>query len=496
LIASVPGNASRPRIDRSHFLIALALLAIAFVPRLMIAHRAIWFDERFTLMNTASISQAVAYCVKDVHPPLYFILVAAWRMVLPSTEFSLRIFSLIFGIASLVGIFLVARSIAGRRAGIAAFLVGALSPYHWLFSTELRPYSMFLAFSAFSTWAFLRLLKTGERRYFLIVAVLSALNLYTHYFAVFLVAVQGLVFLLVALRNSVSGAWTPGHRNGQFMLGLLALGLVAIAYAPWAGMLRRIVTESVLEGKVVGIGKRLGRGVTLDLLKRTVYGSMGWGIIPFCAQVILIGWGFVNRNLREVSLFFIAVWTLPVLMLLLWRPAHFIDPKYFLFAYPITVALVAASLEGAVRLMAARGMRSDLVFAALVLAVAASPLLPGQHPPYAFHRADWRGIVAETEGYMKEGDRICFLDDSKSHAMFLYYMKDDFFRSHPLIILNANADEGRFAPFTSGSDVWILRSGALPEFISSGRGGQIKYVKTWYVYPTRVRLYHWVPRGG
>ncbi|MFH1219599.1 MAG: glycosyltransferase family 39 protein [Candidatus Eisenbacteria bacterium] len=494
MIASVPGSVSRPRIDRSHLLIALALLVAALVPRLMIAHRAIWFDERFTMMNTTSVSQAIAFCVKDVHPPLYFILVAAWRMVLPSTEFSLRVFSLIFGIASLVGIFLVARSIAGRRAGIAAFLVGALSPYHWLFSTELRPYAMFLAFSAFSTWAFLRLLKTGERRYFLIVAVLSALNLYTHYFAVFLVAVQILVFLITVLRNSVSGAWAPGYRNRQFILGLLALGLVAIAYAPWAGAMRRIITESVFEGKVVGIGKRIGRGVTLDLVRKTVYRSLGWGIVPCCLQGVLVLWGFVDRKLRGAALVFATVWTVPFLMLLLWRPAHFIDPKYFLFAYPITVALVAGGLGAATRFLTARGMGSNLTYLVLVLAVSASPLLPGQHPAYAFHQADWRDVVAETERYMKEGDRIHFSGDSKIHAMFIYYMRADFFGHHPLIILPAGAGERRFEPFASGSDVWLLQSGSPAELRFPALQGRAEHVKTWDLYPASVHLYHWVPR--
>ena len=96
------------------------------------------------------------------------------------------------------------RVIAGRRAGLVGAAIAALYPYHWIYSTDLRPYAMFLAFSAFSTWAFLCILKEGKLRYFLLLTLFTLLNLYTHYFAVFLLAAQALVFLVILLRYSSS----------------------------------------------------------------------------------------------------------------------------------------------------------------------------------------------------------------------------------------------------------------------------------------------------
>jgi 4-amino-4-deoxy-L-arabinose transferase-like glycosyltransferase len=492
----MPGTGSNKRIARTHLMIALGLLVVALVPRFLTASRAIWFDERFTLLNTGSIRDAMAYCTKDVHPPLYFLLAALWRMALPSTEFSLRILSLVFGTASLVGILLAGRAIGGWRTGIAGFLIAALSPYHWLYSTELRPYPMFLAFSAFSIWAFFGVVKSGQLRYFIILAISSILNLYTHYFAVFLLVTQILVFLSVVLRSSVSKVWPPAFRNRQILLGAAALGLVALAYAPWISVLQHLITRAVVEGQAVGVGRRIGRGVTLDLLRRTFYGSLGWGVVPFCLQVILVGWALLDRRLRDASLFFVAVWGVPLLMLLVWKPSHFIDPKYFLFAYPATVVLVAGGLETARRLLISGGMKSNLAFLILVVAVSASPLLPGQHPRYALNPADWKDVIIEIDQYVKSGDRICVLEDTKTYAMILHYADAEFLKRHPVVFSLKSLTGKGAAPSASDSDVWILRPGARSERLLSSMGNGLEYVRTWYMYPTSVSLYRWAPEGA
>ena len=72
--------ANRPHIGRSSLLVVLALFMVALVPRYLTAGRALWFDERFTMLNTASVRDALAYCLKGVHPPLYFVLAAIMRI--------------------------------------------------------------------------------------------------------------------------------------------------------------------------------------------------------------------------------------------------------------------------------------------------------------------------------------------------------------------------------------------------------------------------------
>ena len=488
------GSEKSAALKSSRVIMVVVLLALAFTARYFIADRAIWFDERFTLDNTVSVSAAVEHCLRDVHPPLYFVLTAVWRSVFPSTEFSLRFLSLMFGMTSLLGLFLVGRSTAGFTAGIAALAIGAFSPYHWLYSTELRPYPVFLAFSTLSTWAFLSALKRGGLRDFLLFALFTTLNLYTHYFAVFLLISQGVAFAIVAAGNSARGHWSAARRNRQIVYGIMSLALVALAYAPWAGYLRRVVSDS-MEGRVVGVGRRVGRGVTLNLVGRSIYDSLGQGPLPFLVQAALVVCALVCRKFREACILFLVTFILPFVLLFIYKPAHFIAPKYFIFSYPIAVAMVATGLFCLNERLSGRSRWPAAAPYIILAAVALLPLLPGQHEPYAFHRSDWKVIVSETRQYLAEGDRICFPRDAKSHAMVIHYTEDDFLRRYPEIPWREAEGVESFVSLESGTAVWFLRRGDLPEVLAAGLGEKLEPIKTWRIYPSDVSLYRFIAEG-
>lgn len=474
---------------RSQVLTFIVLLLAAFALRYAVADRAIWFDERFTLANTETLAAAMEHCLRDVHPPLYFVLMAGWRAALPSTELSMRLLSVAFGMISLVGIFLVGRAISGWRGGVAALAIAAVSPYHWLYSTELRPYPMFLAFSALSTWGFLEALKTEKLKYFVLLAVFTSLNLYTHYFAVFLLMVQALVFLVVALRGSATGDRTAPSRNRLFLLGGLTLAAVVIAYAPWANVLRRLVTESVVEGAVVGAGRRLGQGVTLKLISTSFFDSMGQGTIPFILQALLVAFALTDRRFRTASLLFLVAWIMPFLMLKVWKPGHFIAAKYFIFSYPITVGMAGAGLASAVDVLGRTRVRAGHAFWLLLLVVSLSPLLPGQHKPYAFHRSDWKDVVSALEAAAGEGDRLSFPADTKAYAMVIHYTDEEFLKKHRVILWRPQEGAGRFNSLEPGSEVWLLKHGKLPPGLQADIADRVEKIDTWHVYPGDVSLY-------
>jgi 4-amino-4-deoxy-L-arabinose transferase-like glycosyltransferase len=415
--------------------------------------------------------------------------VALWRSVFPSTDLSMRLLSLAFGMASLAGIYLVGRVIAGRRVGLVAAAIAALYPHHWIYSTDLRPYAMFLAFSAFSTWAFLSVIRSGKGRHYLLLVLFTLLNLYTHYFAVFLLAAQALVFLLLLVRYSRTGRWTPGFRNRQMLYAALSLLVMVAAYAPWAGIFRRIVAESVVEGRVVGAGRRVGRGVTLRIVRDSVLDALGKGPLPVVLQGALLAWGLVDRKLREGAVLLAVTWVFPFILLLVWKPAHFIAPKYFVFAYPVTVAMVAAGLSSFADYLSARGIRAKPAFCVLAVLVAIAPLLPGQHEPYVFRHADWNTVIGGLERRLESGDRLCFPGDSKTYAMIMQHSDEDFLKRYPVILWRPQEGVAPFVSLDGGTRVWFLRQGTFPGPLADGLGGRLTPVETWHIYPETVRLY-------
>ena len=63
-------------------------------------HGEIWFDEAYTVGAVRNnFSDMYAHITRDVHPPLYYILLWLWAQVFGSGFASLRIFSVLFAAA-------------------------------------------------------------------------------------------------------------------------------------------------------------------------------------------------------------------------------------------------------------------------------------------------------------------------------------------------------------------------------------------------------------
>jgi len=412
------------------------------------------------------------------------------RKALPPGETPIRLFTALFGLLSLAGIGWIARDLGGPRAAAAAILIAALSPMHWLYSTEARPYALFLALSAFSTLFFLRALR-GRARNWIPFALCSALNLLTHYFAVFLLIAQGAAWL-AALLPARSNAPDGAARRRAALFGAIAFAAALLLFLPWGRHLFRIFRAAVLETDTVGYGSRIGRGMTASLAGRTVFHFLGDGVLPFLVQVPLLAIGLFARRGRPARPLFFFAWLSPIVLLLLMKPTHFIAPKYLLFAYPITAALVGA---GAARTASRIAARFRPVPAALwIAAFALLPLLPGQHPSYAFHREDWRSVAADVASRLEEDDVLCFPRDAKSEVLFNRYAPKNAKGMRRRVRWNETGAP-LFQPMGKADRVWLIRRRDLPEKLIAASGTPPRLVRSYSIYPRSIRLWLWTPPG-
>src|SRR3990167_4926541 len=79
--------------------------------------------------------------------PVYYILVHYWTKIFGLSEFKLRFFSAIFGIASIYMIFLLGKTIFNEKVGLIAAFILSINHQHIYYSQEARNYS-FLVFLA------------------------------------------------------------------------------------------------------------------------------------------------------------------------------------------------------------------------------------------------------------------------------------------------------------------------------------------------------------
>jgi mannosyltransferase len=178
-------------------LVGISALALAL--RLFrLDFQSFWSDEIGSLaMAGATLAESLERVGADVHPPLYFVLLHFWVALFGNSEFAVRVFSALPSALAVPVLFRLGRRLLGARAGLVAAGICALSTFQIYYAQEARSYALasflaILSMDAFSAW------RPGERagghrsRNALYYVVATSALLYTHYFGIFLVAVQNL----------------------------------------------------------------------------------------------------------------------------------------------------------------------------------------------------------------------------------------------------------------------------------------------------------------
>ena len=164
---------------------------------------AIWGDEGSSLLlSQYSLIEIWRHAARDVHPPLYFMLLHGWIALFGDGILSVRMFSAVPGIVTVgLGVWLVAL-LAGRRAAILAGVLLALLPTAVRYSQEVRMYALLGMLLLGATLALAYWVRQPRRRrYLLIYSLLLALAFYTHYFTVLCVLAHWLYLALSGARG-------------------------------------------------------------------------------------------------------------------------------------------------------------------------------------------------------------------------------------------------------------------------------------------------------
>jgi len=116
----------------------------------LLTNQSFWFDEGATLAMTDSVSfrqtydSLMAIYGGDKYQPLYFYLISVWREIFGSSEFGLRLSSVIPGVLTPVLIYLAAKPLFGNRHALLSALFLVCSAFCVSYSQELRPYGFLL----------------------------------------------------------------------------------------------------------------------------------------------------------------------------------------------------------------------------------------------------------------------------------------------------------------------------------------------------------------
>jgi hypothetical protein len=256
----------------------------------------------------------------------------------------LRLLSVLTGAVAIPLTFWALLPALGKRVALLSALACAASFILTWYSREVRNYILFFTLAMATFGFFMRLLRygsgPGRRRHLAGFAVALILCLYTHHNALLMAPAFGVLFF----------AWEAMHR--RFRRGLFGQ-LVAVALV---FLVMAIPVFMQLYAWRWDLDKeRIRPG--LDQLY-LMLGSIGWGTgwrFPFCLAVLLGGAAALVRTSRAVAFIFVFWLLFPIVMYLyvLGMPPKF---TWFVFRYIIflqiaLIALSAACMDGAARLL-------------------------------------------------------------------------------------------------------------------------------------------------
>lgn len=207
--------------------LTIAILLLAGAVRIVaLGDQPLWIDEGFSYIAVDSPDLMTAL-IRDVHPPLYFLMLRAWAAVAGISEFALRIPSVMLGLISVALMLPLAREVNRLRPApydsavplIAALLL-AVAEFGFYIAQETRSYSLHVTLAALSMWAFLRWARTGERRIAAVWMLAGTALLYTHYLGAWVGVTQGIYALLML-------------RGRQRLIAVALLTMPLILFSGW-----------------------------------------------------------------------------------------------------------------------------------------------------------------------------------------------------------------------------------------------------------------------
>lgn len=214
-------------LDRRLKVIVLAVIAAAFVARVIVAARSYLNPDEalhYLIINQTSAFFAYKVSLTNAHPPLIYLLLYFWRF-LGRSELMLRFPSVLAGTGLCWVAYKWIGTLFGKAASVMGLILIAFSPALIALSAELRSYALLL-FCETTALYFVEIAFQEEsvRKmwYFSIFLYLAILSHYSALFFVLAVGVYALVRIVASeIPRKVIVAWAGGQAGALAIYGFL-----------------------------------------------------------------------------------------------------------------------------------------------------------------------------------------------------------------------------------------------------------------------------------
>ena len=230
---------ARPAGDSVWLILAVVGVIAVGIAFRFVARSDLWADEVISVnisrLPLGDLREALRH---DGAPPLSYLLLHFWMEVFGTGNEAVRALSGFIGVVTLVPAWYAGRRLDERRAAAglqspgsrfiawASVLLLAASPFAIRYATEARMYALVILLVYIAYLALLRVFDRPSWGRLLVLALVTALLLYTHYWAFALLAVVGAWLLWLAVRGR-----DDQRRPARLAIGALVVG--ALTFIPW-----------------------------------------------------------------------------------------------------------------------------------------------------------------------------------------------------------------------------------------------------------------------
>lgn len=341
----------------NHYGIWFILLVAAGIRFTGLVRRDFWYDEAFTgVAVKENFHSMIEMIINDVHPPLYYVLLKGFSYFFNYSVFGIRLFSAIFGLASVWATYLLAKELFNKRTALYASLIATISPLAIQYSQEARMYAMLVFLILLASYFFVKGLKTGKSRYFIWWGVITGLSMLIHYIGIIFSLLYYPAFVLWNLQESVLPEFS--FRKKEILLYLkkmipsknIFFGYLAgfIVFLPWLKMFLHHIS---IKGNNLGWVKPASLGDFATMIQMFLFGTplgeMSSGmpqpnelqgiahisIRMILAMLLAIGINFLARKKSKITVAFLLTFSLGFMFVIYFLSVTMYDQQYFVARY-------------------------------------------------------------------------------------------------------------------------------------------------------------------
>lgn len=390
-----PAAGKEPAPDAAAWSALAAMMAVAAVLRFWhIGAQSLWLDEASSwLVARMPPLYLLTHNVDHGNPPGFYILLAGWMRLFGQSEVVLRALPALAGVLSVPALFLLGRELFGRRAGLLAALLLALSPIQVAYGQEARGYTLVMLLGILCAWMLARAQRTDRWLDWLAAAGFAALGFHVHYTAALLVPFAGMA--VITGRRSARALAAAGAYGLLVLPGaLLYLVPSFLSSQGYSYYLERVTPGALARMCNTFFGRPVPPDAPTALLAAGALLLLVAVGYPLCMAVLAavheperpgdLQSAICNLQSPRPVLFALLYLAVPVLLFAAYaRMKPVWEFRYVMVAFPGYLLLAGWALA-----TAGRHVRAVLATSLVLLT------LPGLAAVYARPKSDWRSAAA------------------------------------------------------------------------------------------------------